>query len=140
MFLIESQRHLDLMTPFNSLLSHCRRLFVKDLEVLARIGIHDFELLAAQRLLINVDLYVGLQATSPKSDSIDEVVDYDFIRQVVLARIQKGHIHLQETLCDELAEEFLQNPQVLAVQLSTRKPDVYSDCAAVGVEIFKSRQ
>ncbi len=128
------------MTPFNPLLAHCRRLFIQDLEVLARIGIHEFELIAAQRLLINVDLYVSLQATSPKSDSIDEVVDYDFIRQVVLARIQKGHIHLQETLCDELAEEFLQNPQVLAVQLSTRKPDVYTDCAAVGVEIFKSRQ
>jgi len=128
------------MTPFNPLLAHCRRLFVKDLEVLARIGIHDFELVSAQRLLIDVDLYVSLQATSPKSDSIEEVVDYDFIRQVVLARIQKGHIHLQETLCDELAEQFLQNPQVLAVQLSTRKPDVYSDCVAVGVEIFKSRQ
>ena len=128
------------MTPFNPLLVHCRRLFVKDLEVLARIGIHDFELLAAQRLLIDIDLYVNLEATSPKADSIAEVVDYDFIRQVVLARIQKGHIHLQETLCDELAKEFLQNPQVLAVQLSTRKPDVYTDCAAVGVEIFKSRQ
>jgi len=128
------------MTPSNPLLSHCRRLFVKDLEVLARIGIHDFELLAAQRLLIDVDLYVSLQATSPKSDSIEEVVDYDFIRQVVLARIQKGHIHLQETLCDELASQFLQNPKVLAVQLSTRKTDVYSDCAAVGVEIYKSRQ
>ena len=128
------------MTPFNPLLVHCRRLFVKDLEVLARIGIHDFELLAAQRLLIDIDLYVSLEVTSPKSDSIEEVVDYDFIRQVVLARIQKGHIHLQETLCDELAKEFLQNPQVLAVQLSTRKPDVYTDCTAVGVEIFKSRQ
>jgi dihydroneopterin aldolase len=122
------------MTPFNPLLVHCRRLFVKDLEVLARIGIHDFELLAAQRLLIDIDLYVSLEATSPKSDSIEEVVDYDFIRQVVLARIQKGHIHLQETLCDALLNHLLLHPSIVAVRIQTRKPDVYPDCAAVGTE------
>lgn len=127
------------MTPLNPMLQHCRRLFVKDLEVSSRIGIHDFELSKPQRLLIDVDLYVDHQGTSPSKDDINEVVDYDFIRQVVLKRIQKGHINLQETLCDELAAQFLENPQVLAVQLSTRKPDVYPDCAAVGVEIFKAK-
>jgi len=127
------------MTPFNPLLNTCRRLFIKDLEVLARIGIHDFELSAPQRLLIDVDLYVSLHETSPSQDQIEEVVDYDFIRQVVMSRIQKGHINLQETLCDDLANLLLANPKVLAVQLSTRKPDVYPDCTAVGVEIFKSR-
>jgi dihydroneopterin aldolase len=128
------------MTPSNPLLQHCRRLFVKDLDVMTRIGIHDFELASPQRLLIDVDLYVDLKGTSPMSDDIKEVVDYDFIRQVVISRIAKGHIHLQETLCDELAQLFLENPQVLAVQLSTRKPDVYPDCAAVGVEIFRARE
>ena len=127
------------MTPFNPLLAQCRRLFIKDLEVLARIGIHDFELGAPQRLLIDVDLYVDLKATSPSSDNIEEVVDYDFIRQVVFKRIEAGHINLQETLCDELAQLLLANAKVLAVQLSTRKPDVYPDCSAVGVEIFRCK-
>jgi dihydroneopterin aldolase len=127
------------MTPFNPMLQHCRRLFLKDLDVLTSIGIHDFELSAPQRLLIDVDLYVDLQATSPSCDELQQVVDYDFIRQVVFARIKKGHINLQETLCDELATLLLENKQILAVQLSTRKPDVYPDCAAVGVEIFRAR-
>ena len=127
------------MTPFNPLLKACRRLFVKDLEVMTSIGIHDFELASPQRLLIDVDLYVDLKSTSPSADDIQQVVDYDFIRQVVFDRIKKGHINLQETLCDELATILLENKQVLAVQLSTRKPDVYPDCAAVGVEIFRAR-
>ncbi len=127
------------MTPFNPLLKACRRLFVKDLEVKTSIGIHDFELASPQRLLIDVDLYVDLKSTSPSADDIQQVVDYDFIRQVVFDRIKKGHINLQETLCDELATLLLENKQVLAVQLSTRKPDVYPDCAAVGVEIFRAR-
>ena len=129
----------------HAILSHpalvdCRRLFLRDYEIYINIGVHDFEKKAEQRVILNVDLYIPLAMNTPSQDQLDEVVDYDFIRQVVLARIQKGHIHLQETLCDELAKEFLQNPQVLAVQLSTRKPDVYTDCTAVGVEIFKSRQ
>jgi len=127
------------MTPLNPLLTRCRRLFIQDLEVLARIGIHDFELAAPQRLLIDVDLYVDLENTSPKEDQIDEVVDYDFIRHIVMGRIEKGHINLQETLCDELASLLLNHPRVMAVQLSTRKPDVYPDCSAVGVEIFRAR-
>ena len=127
------------MTPPNPLLVSCRRLFIKDLDVLARIGIHDFELGTPQRLLIDVDLYVDLKATSPSSDNIEEVVDYDFIRQVVFKRIEAGHINLQETLCDELAQLLLANAKVLAVQLSTRKPDVYPDCSAVGVEIFRCK-
>jgi 7,8-dihydroneopterin aldolase/epimerase/oxygenase len=127
------------MTPPNPLLLGYRRLFIKDFEVLARIGIHDFELTAPQRLLIDVDLYVDLKNTSPSTDHINEVVDYDFIREVVLKRIDKGHINLQETLCDELADLLMVNPNVLAVQLSTRKPDVYPDCGAVGVEIFRAR-
>jgi dihydroneopterin aldolase len=127
------------MTPPNPLLHQCRRLFIQDFEVLAQIGIHEFELSAPQRLLINVDLYVDLKGTSPKADQIDEVVDYDFIRQVVTNRIAKGHINLQETLCDELLDLLLAHPKVLAVQLSSRKPDVYPDCAAVGVEVFRAK-
>ena len=127
------------MTPPNPLLLSCRRLFIKDLEILARIGIHDFELTEPQRLLIDVDLYVDLQGTSPHEDQIEEVVDYDFIRQVVMQRISRGHVNLQETLCDELTQTLLAHPQVLAVQLSTRKPDVYPDCKAVGVEVFRSK-
>ena len=127
------------MNPSNPLLRHCRRLFIQDFEVLAQIGIHDFELSAPQRLLINVDLFVDLKSTHPVADQIDEVVDYDFIRQVVMNRILKGHINLQETLCDELADLLLAHPKVLAVQLSTRKPDVYPDCASVGVEVFRDK-
>ena len=97
------------MTPFNPLLKACRRLFVKDLEVMTSIGIHDFELASPQRLLIDVDLYVDLKSTSPSADDIQQVVDYDFIRQVVFDRIKKGHINLQETLCDELATLLLEN-------------------------------
>ncbi|MEN9930066.1 MAG: hypothetical protein RL604_313 [Pseudomonadota bacterium] len=124
-----------------ALLSHprlmdCRRLFLSNYEIYINIGIHDFEKRGEQRVLINVDLFVPLVENTPSKDSLDEVVDYDFMRQSILERVSKGHIHLQETLCDDVAKIMLAHPNVRAVKVSTAKPDVYPDCEAVGVEIF----
>jgi dihydroneopterin aldolase len=123
----------------DSLLLHCRRLFLRGLDVPVHIGIHDFEQGRAQRVLIDVDLYVSLEGSSPKDDRIDEVVDYDFVRAVIHERIARGHIGLQETLCDEVLTRLLEHTGVLAARVSTRKPDVYPDCEAVGVEAFRAK-
>ena len=109
------------------------------MQVQAQIGIHDFEQTAPQRVLIDVDLYVSLEGSTPKDDRIDEVVDYDFIRAVIHERIARGHIGLQETLCDDILTRLLQHTGVLAARVSTRKPDVYPDCEAVGVEVFRAQ-
>ena len=121
------------------LLQHHRRLFLRGLQVQARIGIHDFEQLAPQRLLIDVDLYVSLADTQAVNDQLAEVVDYDFVRQVVHQRVAQGHIGLQETLCDDIMAALMAHPGVQAAQVSTRKPDVYPDCESVGVEIFRAK-
>ena len=124
-----------------ALLSHprlmdCRRLFLSNYEVYINIGVHDFEKRGEQRVLINVDLFVPLVENTPSKDRLDEVVDYDFMRQSILERVSRGHIHLQETLCDDVAKIMLAHSNVRAVKVSTAKPDVYPDCEAVGVEIF----
>jgi dihydroneopterin aldolase len=118
------------------LLRACRRLFLRDYEVWINIGVHDFEKRGEQRVLINVDLYVPLALSTPKSDKLDEVVDYDFIRRSIMERVARGHIHLQETLVDDVLALMLAHPRVLAARVSTAKPDVYPDCQAVGVEVF----
>lgn len=117
-------------------LANCRRLFLSDYEVWINIGVHDFEKKGEQRVIINVDLYVPLAQSTPQADKLDEVLDYDFIRRTVMDRVKQGHIHLQETLVDDLLVLMLAHPQVRAARVSTAKPDVYPDCAAVGVEVF----
>ncbi|GAA4032788.1 dihydroneopterin aldolase [Actimicrobium antarcticum] len=118
-------------------LTDCRRLFLRNYEVLINIGVHDFEKKAEQRVLINVDLFIPLELSTPKGDLLDEVVDYDFIRSTISKRTEAGHIHLQETLCDDVAAAMLLHPKVHAVRVSTEKPDVYPDCESVGVEVFR---
>jgi dihydroneopterin aldolase len=125
----------------HSLLSHpslmdCRRLFLRDYEVLINIGVHAFEKTREQRVLINVDLYIPLAMSTPQADELGEVVDYDFMRSSIATRVGKGHIHLQETLCDDVLALMLAHPKVRAARVSTEKPDVYPDCASVGCEVF----
>ena len=124
-----------------SLLNHpqlmdCRRLFLRNYEVWINIGVHDFEKRGEQRVLINVDLYVPLALSTPRADQLDEVLDYDFIRRTIAERVARGHIHLQETLCDDVLALMLAHPNVRAASVSTEKPDVYPDCEAVGVEVL----
>lgn len=117
-------------------LRDCRRLFLRDHVLPVRIGVHDFEQGGPQRLRFNVDLYVPLALSTPQADQLAEVVDYDFIRGTIADRVARGHIGLQETLCDELLALMLAHPGVRAARVSTDKPDVYPDCDAVGVEVF----
>ena len=117
-------------------LGDCRRLFLRDYEVWINIGVHDFEKRGEQRVLINVDLYVPLALSTPTADDLDEVLDYDFIRRSIAVRVSHGHVHLQETLADDVLKLMLAHPKVRAARVSTQKPDVYPDCAAVGVEVF----
>jgi len=121
---------------FHPRLSDCRRLFLRDYQVMSNIGVHDFEKQGEQRVLFNVDLFIPLAASTPEQDELSEVVDYDFIRSTIEERVAQGHIQLQETLCDDIARALLMHPKVRGVQVSTRKPDVYPDCESVGVEIF----
>ena len=118
-------------------LSQCRRLFLRDYIVPIRIGVHDFEKQSEQRIIINIDLYVPMINNTPRTDELSEVVDYDFMRETSKARSSQGHIHLQETFCDDIVAAMLLHPKVIAARVSTAKPDVYPDCHSVGVEVFR---
>jgi dihydroneopterin aldolase len=120
-------------------LSQCRRIYLRDAVFEANIGVYDRERAGAQRLIVNVDVFVALSASTPRHDSVEEVIDYDFVRETVRRRIGRGHVNLQETLVDDLAGALLAHPGVVAVRVCTEKPDVYDDVAGVGVEVLRFR-
>lgn len=122
--------------PVDPRLADCRRLFLRGYELPVRIGVHDFERGAPQRMRFHVDLWVPLSHSTPHADAITEVVDYDFVRLRIRERVARGHVQLQETLADDILRAMLAHPGVRAARVATEKPDVYPDCEAVGVEVF----
>ncbi len=120
-------------------LADCRRIFLQELAVEASIGFHDFERLAPQQVLINIDVFVPLAASTSMRDTVEDVVDYDQLRHRIIEIARSGHFNLQETLLDRIVTACLEVPAVRAVRASTEKPHVYADCKSVGVEVFRIR-
>ena len=115
--------------------SKYRRTFLKDLEVDVHIGWNEDEKQDTQRVVINMEIYAPLEFNTPHKDDLSEVIDVHFLRDTALDIISKGHIQLQETLCDEVARRLLAHPLVHATKVSTQKSEAFSDCIP-GVEVF----
>ena len=78
----------------------CRLLSLRRHERAVRIGVHDFERGAPQRLWFDVDLCVRLVHAEAARDDIRDTLDYDFVREVIAQAVGQQHHELQETLCD----------------------------------------
>ena len=120
-------------------LGRTRRIFLRNFETRISMGIHESEKKARQRVMINVDLYLEPDARIER-DHISETVDYDFLRREIGVLADSGHFHLQETFCERILAICLARPGVVAVRVSSEKPDVYPDCESIGFEIFGAKQ
>jgi dihydroneopterin aldolase len=108
-----------------------------ELEVMIGLGIHPVELAAPQR----VRLWVRMTVDYPgpvSADRIEEVLDYDFVREGVHRMARERRFALQETLCDAVAALCLRDPRVAEVTVRSEKPDIYPD-ARVGCEVTRTR-
>ena len=76
--------------PLTHLRLSCRRIFLRDHVVPVNIGAHDFEKTQAQRVIFNVELFVNYSQSTPQADQLAEVVNYDFVRDVIAQRNAAG--------------------------------------------------
>lgn len=111
-------------------------IILEDLAVQMRLGIHPHEA-APQRVLVSVRLTVDYP-DPPAADTIDQVLDYDRIRDGIHALVSGEGFALQETLVERVAALCLADARVLEVRVRSMKPDVYPD-ARVGCEIVRRR-
>ena len=96
--------------------------------------------LQRQRIVIDVDLYIARDQAPIERDQIDEVLDYDFLRDEINTLTMKRHFNLQETLAETIADRVLTRPLVQLVRVQIQKPDVYKDCESLGVEVLRRQK
>jgi dihydroneopterin aldolase len=113
------------------------RIFVRDLVVPWKIGIHDHERGAAQRVRINLDLTVR-EADRFDADRYRQVVCYAGIVDAVQRLAGDGHINLVETLASRVAALCLADSRVERVTVRAEKLDAIDDVGSVGVEITRA--
>ena len=118
--------------------SGLRHVFVRDLELMALIGIYDHEKTDPQRIIVNIDLSVQ-EGEGPQDDDIGHVVSYEIVVKKVEQIIAEGHINLVETLCEKIAAACLRDKRVVAARVRVEKPDIIKNARSVGVEIERQR-
>ncbi|MEG3150270.1 dihydroneopterin aldolase [Sphingomonas sp. ZT3P38] len=110
---------------------------LEGLELVMGLGVHAEELAGPQRVIVSVRMDVDYPAP-PSDDRIEQVLDYDFVRDGIRALAAGRHFHLQESLCEAVAALCLADARVARVTVRSLKPDIYPD-AAVGCEIVRER-
>ena len=118
-----------------------RHVFIRDLVLDARIGVHPHEHAGPQKVRINIDLGVeddgarGRSRAAIGPDRLSRVVDYEAIAYRVRAIVAAGHVRLVETLAERIAETCLHDRRVLLARIRVEKLTVFADAASAGVEI-----
>jgi 7,8-dihydroneopterin aldolase/epimerase/oxygenase len=118
-----------------------RLVFVRGLEVLARLGVHPHEKAAPQRVIISVELAVRDEAApgGVGPDDLRRVVDYERVVKAARAEAGGGHTLLVETLAERIAAAALADQRVVRARVSVQKPDAFPDVTTVGVVVERIR-
>jgi dihydroneopterin aldolase len=111
------------------------RVFIRNLELLVRIGVHGHEQGMPQPVRINVSLWTR---TAPDGDKLENAVDYEAVTESIRAIIAAGHINLAETLAERIAAACLEDTRVTRTKVSIEKLHALPGAEAAGVEIERS--
>jgi dihydroneopterin aldolase len=130
---MNEQVRLDGLVPDRLAPKTCK-IVLEDYCLMADIGFHDFEIGQPQNLLVTVEVWLEPDAFAP-TDDVAGAWDYDFLRTEIGRLAEGRRFNLQETLVREIYETVAARRGVAALRVSSRKPDIYPDCAGVGVEL-----
>jgi dihydroneopterin aldolase len=112
------------------------KVFIRNLELLARIGVHGHEQGMPQPVRINVELEAK---QSVREDRLDEVVDYEAVAHEIRAIVGAAHINLAETLAERIAAACLADRRVLRAKVRVEKLHALQGAEAAGVEIERTQ-
>ena len=128
----------DVAKPYEADGRPPRRVFVRDLEIMASVGIFEVELRYEQRIIVSLELDV-LDAYDGVSERIGDVFDYSRVVRDTELLCQSRHFKLIETLAEAISRQCLADPRVLAVAVRVEKPDIIPSCRTVGIEIRRTK-
>jgi len=114
-----------------------RHLFIRNLELLAQIGVHGHEKGKLQPVRINVDLEV--EDAAVLDDRLDLVVDYGDITRKIRGLVGKGHINLAETMAERIAALCFEDARVRSARVRVEKLHALPGAESAGVEIERKR-
>ena len=111
---------------------------IHNAHVSVRIGIHDFEQLEPQPLLVTVQLWFP-KPSKRLIDQLQETVNYEPIRELIRSWAERPHTHYLEHLLTELLDASFMDPRVTKVQARIRKTAIFAEVEEIGIGVDSTR-
>jgi dihydroneopterin aldolase len=124
---------LDGLVP-ERLCPRTRKIVLENYVLEVDIGFHEFEVGRPQRLILTVEVWLD-EASFPVNDEAEGAWNYDFLRTEIATLASSRRYNLQETLVRAIYDLVAARRGVTALRVRSRKPDIYPDCAGVGVDL-----
>jgi 7,8-dihydroneopterin aldolase/epimerase/oxygenase len=115
---------------------HSNIIFVSDLIAEIQIGVNDDEKGRTQRVRINVHAEPEIWP-DPSRDNIEDTVSYAVIVDHIFRLTKDRHIHLVETLAEEIASACF-TEKIRSVKVRVEKLDIFP-FTIPGVEIIRTK-
>ena len=115
-----------------------RRVFVRDLEIVASVGVLEREKRYEQRIFVSADLLVR-DDYDGVSDRLADVLDYSKVVDGIARLVQGEHVNLIETLAERIAGAVPGRPAGRKRAGADRKARCHGTCRSVGIEIERRR-
>lgn len=112
-------------------------ILLNDLSLVMSIGLHDFEREKPQRVLVSME--IEYQPGDVRQDRLDQVVDYDVVRDTIRSLAAKKHYDTQEAFAYAILDHLEEMTAITKMSITTKKPDVFPDCNYVGFNVTWTR-
>ncbi len=113
-------------------------VYLRDIELQARIGVYAWEQQIDQKLIMNLTLSCDCAAAA-RTDDLSLGVDYGAVLQRVQAHVAQARVKLLETLAEQIAQLILAEFPVQAVKVDVAKVFIFPQVARTGVVIERQR-
>ena len=110
------------------------KVFIKDLEVEAVIGVYDWEREVRQLISINLEMNFNTKKAG-RSDRIDDALNYKNISKCIIELTESSKSKLIESLAQKIAKTVLSEFPVSSVVVTVEKPGALRGSKSVGVTI-----
>ncbi|MCG3865028.1 MULTISPECIES: dihydroneopterin aldolase [unclassified Photobacterium] len=109
-------------------------VFIEKLEVIATIGVYDWEQAIKQKLVLDLEMAHDNRPAA-HSDDVTYALDYSTVSTAVTNLIEQGRFLLVERVAEDVANLIMTDFNVPWVKVRVTKPGAVVNARGVGVQI-----
>ena len=114
-------------------------IFINELKVKTKLGVPAWERMAAQTIILDIEIGVDLSAAG-KSDAIADTIDYGAVVARIHETLKEHSFQLVEALAEHVCQLILSEFGALSVKIKVAKPAILAGLKALGVVIERQSQ